>query len=1055
MNPRSQMSEGTPRMLLLGRTRFETGGQPVRLAPKEAALLAYVYAASNGRVSRKTLSRLLWPKSSSSNRLHSLSQALYVIGRTFSKEALSADVDSIARGTVYCDVLAFRDALEAKDWVDASKLYRGSFAADLRVPESVDFAHWIDAQRSSLRSRAEKLVHELEGGFEWDALLRVTSVLLEEASSESPIASAHLSAVYHLRGQREAKAFVRGLTGQTMREAQDRLRLLTENADALPGVRRTFVGRRQVMDQLLAAYEEGRSARPSLVLLSGEPGIGKTALADRFCRLLALRGARVLSAYAYLAEQNVPLGVAEQWIRSLSSRDLAALSTHPWMRVIRQVFPATEDSGKEQFGAHVGDIGYQRLLESVRRLFIELGKDKPLVLAVDDLHNTDSASVGLLHYLFRRQPTGPTLVLGSIRKERNYNVAAITEWDATRQVTLEGLTPSEITQWLERIGLHPYDLKGAAQSLHERTGGNPLLIATLVEEGQALSPSVVPPQSIIDFFRPRILDRSASAQRLLGAVALAGEPLPLDDLAEIAGLTPGSSEAAALELLGSHLVTREHDSIALRHGLLGEVALSLLSSADKQGLHGRAARVLATGGNLSDALVAVSHDVAGNRADAFAAAVRAAEACDTLHARSEKEFFLKLGLSNAPNTTDQGRIRIQLAELYLQQRRPHEGLDVISPAIFADMPAALRSRAEVVRVRIEAEMAGDVETLGALWKRAESIRGHLDALVLADAYTHLAGISHDLGFDSKSLKTAEEIADQISSLPLTVESARRLLRPTAIIAVNKGFSRGLARFASLPSPNDRDPVYACVYHSTKGSVLVAAGKLLDAEAEYARSVGIAERYALFDHYFSINNNLGVCLMEQGRFEEAERHYRIAEQYAEQDVSPSHHWIVQDNLVLLEFERGHFEAALEIARGSLAKSAAAGIRAEMSGYSIIGLCSLQLGALAQCNEAEREVQILFQRHDPIGHDMSYVHIFLARMCLLRRESENAVAVLSRAAESYRSRNAIAAARIDTEKYRILVRGGIECSDELEALANRLRGSGAVPLIDRVEGLRARA
>lgn len=1048
------MSEGTPRILLLGRVQFHTGDGSIRLGSKEAALLAHLYSAPRQSVTRQEISQLLWPRSAPSNRLHSLSQALYAIRRDFSKDALFADVRSVSTGVAYCDAVEFRGAMGAKDWVRASELYRGSFAPSLRVPGSVHFSHWLDAERASLGRLAEKLVHKLQNSFRWDVLRKITSVLIEEGSSDFEIVSAHLSALYHLHGQHAVEAFIGNLRGREEEKAREHLRLLTERGYRPQGTAQPFVGRHEVVNDLLSAYRDGKQGRPSLVLLCGEPGIGKTALLDRFCRLLALRGARVLMANAYLAEQNVPLGVAEQWIGAISPQDLRALSSNPWMRVIKHAFPAL-GSDQEEFIADVGDIGYQRLLESLRRLFIELAREKPLILAVDDLHNSDSASIGLLHYLFRRQPPGPATVVGSIRNERNHNVAAITEWDATRVVNLQGLDASEVAEWLERIGTERDDAQMGATSLQERTGGNPLLIATLVEEGQALSPSVAPPQSIIDFFRPRILDRSSEAQQLLGAVSLAGDPVALDDLAQIAGLNPGSSEKAVLELVDSHLVTMRRGLVVLRHGLVGEVALSLLSPANKQGLHGRAARFLASGGNLSDALVAVSHDVAGNRVDAFAAAVRAAEACDTLHARSEKEFFLKLGLSNAPTPVDEGSIRIHLAELYLQQRRPREGLDAIRPGLFESMPADLRKKAEVVRVKIEAEMAADVETLGALWDRAEAIRGQLDPLSLADVYTHLAGISHDLGFDSKSLETAEEIADQISSLPLTIESARRLLRPTAIIAVNKGFVQSLERFKSLPTPTDAHPVYACSYHSAKASVLVAAGRLKDAEKAYANSVGISERYALFDHYFSINNNLGVCLMEQGRYGEAEKHYRVAAEYAEEDVSPSHHGIVQDNLVILAFERGRYDEALEMAQGALASGTGAGIRAEMSGQSIIGLSSLELGALARSKQAEREVRILFQRHDPLGHDMSYVHIFLARMCSLRRETEQAVALLSRAAEKYRSRNTIAAARIEIEKYRLLVRAGVECADGLNDLARTLWGSGAVPLIDQVETLRARA
>ena len=1050
------MAETRWKISLLGEPRIELEGHEVQVAEKQLGVVALVCCSHGQRATRAALSSVLWPKSGAPSARHSLSQALYVL-RKKCPGLLRSNNTEVGIGNATCDVAAFRAAVDRSDTLRASLLYEGPFLEDVEIGDSVEFSHWKDGQSENLAQLAEDLLEPLAFLEHWSELAKLAKTLVRHGRRDRRVLYAYVTAAQQLQGAFAEQA-IEDLPTDLVRPA----RIIWENLKEGEQVRRTaprgsFVGRRDVLKKLTRLYDIGCSGAPRLALITGEAGIGKSTLANRFCRVLALKGAKVLSANGHPAEENVPLGIVEQWLRDVPKQEMATLAQHPWMEVIHQVFPVSTGEPPEKVPGRVGDIGYHRLIESIRRLLLEISKRKPLVLAVDDIHLSDSASLGLVHYLLRREAGGVAMVLATKRTDSAPDQAGVLDWSVTECVELTGLDRSEIRELVEAYGQTAGDPDQAAKVLHRRTGGNPLLLKALLEESEGTESDEGPPQSIIDFYRPRILGQTASAQRLLAAAHLTGDPGPWERVARIAGLSEVDFWQAYRELEALDWVYFDDDVFKVRHGLLAQVAFSLMSTVERRRLHGRAARVFAEEGRPSSAVVAISHDIAGNRQDAYAAAVKAAEACEILHARAEKEFFLKLGLSNAPSESEAGKIRIQLAELFLQQQKPREALEAVRKELFNDLPVDLQIRAELVRIKVECEMAMSLDQLRDLWARADAVRDRMDPLALADTYVHLAAISHDLGFDKKSLEIAQQVAEELSNFPMTKRSAQHLLRPIVIIGLNSiGYAGSLRYLAQLPKPDEGEPVYACSFYSKRGSVRVAAARLVEAERDFAESLGIAERYALFDHYFSIHNNLGVCLMERGHFEAARLHFLAGSEFTDSERAPGHFWILQDNLMILEYERRNFAKALDLAEAACrSQRINSSSRAAISVQSIVGLCSLSLGAPARSKEAEREILYLLQQYHPVGNDMSYVYIFLARMKLFRNDAQGARTILDEAAHHYRSLNALAFARIQLENCRVAQQAGEECHTELTDLRDLLHGSGAVPLIEQLESLSLRA
>lgn len=1041
---------------VLGPPEIFRGGEPITLPPKALAVIIILAMENANSVPRARLAQWLWPRTSSKNARHSLSQALHVIRRGLGSSAIDSDAGSVGIGRVLTDVSRFREALQLENWEDATKLYAGEFAEDFHVPEAPAFNHWVDAQKATLAHQAETLLENLVA----EGLLHLATEL---AKTLVPTGRASDDIVQVLAQSLKQEGFSAELSallnvcpsevGSALEEALATTALTPASISPSP-----FVGRKDALLWLQERFSEAERGSSNIAILEGEPGIGKTALARRFEKVVALRGGKVLSAAAYAAEQNVPFGVVSQWLTNLSARDIEGFANELWFDVIRSVFPVVHDGGGPN--ANLKDpIDEWRLLESLRRMLDALAAKRPLLLSVDDINHADPASVALLHYVLRRSQESRILGLGTLRTGVDFRANPVRSWATSRIYRVQGLSEAEVADWL----LEALETSGAPvpelETIMQRTDGNPLLVSALLEDSSddTWDPDATLPQSVVDFFRPRLEEQSGDARRLLYALAIIGEPAEPIMAAEIAGLSEAALHVSVEQLVAVSLIA-VGDKLGLRHGLVGDVAASLLSNLERRSLHGRAARVLAKEGQSTDARVAISLDIAGSRKDAYEAALRATEACDVLQARAEKEFFLKLALSNAPNRRDAAEVRVRLGELLLQEQRLSEGLEVLQPATETNLPSKVRGRAEATQLKIVTEMTAETKALSNVWERARLIEQSIGPLEAADTYYHIVSVAHDLGAGDLAVKISDYIREIVNNLHLDPDTAQRLLRPIRVIGLYRGHRIAADKLRALPEPTKHDnPAYSSQYYATKAALEVGAGRLKTAEEWFAQSLAIAERYALLGQYYTINNNLGVCLLEQGRYELANHAYANALEHVGEETAPSHHSLARDNLALLHYEMGDHQAAARMASGALAKrgNQQRSSRELMGLYSVLGLSCLQMGDLSRCREVQRELEILVPHHNPLGHDMSYVYIFMARMLDLQKRTEESIASLREMAHTYSETNEIARIRLELERCRLMIKNGADCSALLDQILTDLEGSGAVPLIERAESLRTRS
>lgn len=270
-----------------------------------------------------------------------------------------------------------------------------------------------------------------------------------------------------------------------------------------------LVGRRAALDTLRAAVDAARSGRGQFVVVTGEPGIGKTALLTEATREAAGGGARVLWGHCWEGD-GAP--AYWPWVQVLRAGALAGLPAPPpdAARMLPEhalargdaaaataqrgsppgaVVPATEErtfppgappATAEREPPHgAGDSTHERfrLFDATARFLSLAATEGPVVLALDDLQWADEPSLRLLAFAARHLRSSPVLIIGAYRDtEASDLVRQVTA--AGQHLRLGALTPDAVPELIAAVtGAPPAD--AVADEIWRRTGGNPFFILEL------------------------------------------------------------------------------------------------------------------------------------------------------------------------------------------------------------------------------------------------------------------------------------------------------------------------------------------------------------------------------------------------------------------------------------------------------------------------------------------------------------------------------------------------------------------------------------------------
>ncbi len=346
---------------------------------------------------------------------------------------------------------------------------------------------------------------------------------------------------------------------------------------------------------MAAAVSSTVAGRGGLLLLAGEPGIGKTTAARDLIGLADDAGAGVVWS-ACSPDDQVAHG---PWLTVL-----AALGAEPSDAAIHLATGDDPGDGAAASAARAG--AYERVMITLA----SCARDRPLVIVIDDLHWSDDGTLRLLRALHGRLPAVPLLIVGTYRDAEVPTGSPLsTLAESADRLTLTGLVSEEVAQLLtEVLGAQP-DSPTVAD-VCRRTGGNPFLVLQVARLLASGSHDALP-AGTRDLLGRRLGALSDDARAVLAAAATLGSPFRAATVAAVVDLDSaevlGALDQAAAVRVVERLQTAGDWSFV--HDLFRAAVLDALPTAAAATLH-VAGRVLAEAG--AEPAVVASHLLAGS-----------------------------------------------------------------------------------------------------------------------------------------------------------------------------------------------------------------------------------------------------------------------------------------------------------------------------------------------------------------------------------------------------------------------------------------------------------
>jgi DNA-binding SARP family transcriptional activator len=551
-----------------------------------------------GPHARSEVAGVLWPDVLDESARTSLRTALAELRRTLGDDALLGTRDTVALApAVWVDARAF-DALMSEDRLDeALELVRGPLLEDLAE-------EWVFAERDRRREQVRDALGRLAARAESAGDLRGAIDRTREQITLDPLAeAAHRDLIRRLAtvGDRSAAlaayAHLRELLtrelGIAPGEATSALAAEIRGAEPPPPLpaplarrhRSPFVGRADALARLREAVVAHR-----LVLLSGEPGIGKTRLAAQLAQtaqatvLYGRADEEAIAPYEPFAEALRPFlaGRPAERLRGPLAGELAHLVPDQADRLPAPALAAARDPAGARY----------RLFEATAAALASAAAERPLLLVLDDLHWADRPTLLLLRHLARAQ-LGPVAILATYRERTPALAGVLADLqrdDPPVRVELGGLDEREVdalvTAWLGTDA--PGELTGSVVS---DTGGNPFFVEEVLRQLREGGDAGVP-DTVKEVLAGRLARLGDDARDTLLLAAAAGPEIDAALLDEASDLSREGLAEALDAALAAHLIREEAGGYAFTHALVREAIYEQVSAPRRALLHGRLAAAL-------------------------------------------------------------------------------------------------------------------------------------------------------------------------------------------------------------------------------------------------------------------------------------------------------------------------------------------------------------------------------------------------------------------------------------------------------------------------------
>jgi DNA-binding SARP family transcriptional activator/RecA/RadA recombinase len=388
-------------------------------------------------------------------------------------------------------------------------------------------------------------------------------------------------------------------------------RVLAASVPRGPQAADELVGRDDQLAALEGVLADARGGRGRVALVAGEPGIGKTRLAEEAARRAAAAGMQVAWGRCHEGDGAPALWPWAQVVRQLAAEfgpgQLAAM-LGPSAAWLGPLMPELAEPAPPAGPRPVADLGAARfqLNQAVAGLLRRLAEARPLLVVIDDLHWADVPSLSLLAFLAGELHDAGLVVVGTYRDVEALagrpladTLGALAREPVVERISLGGLDRADVAALIGRaIGGRPAE--PLVEAVADRCGGNPFFITELVRllqsERRLAGPDAAAaarrevPVGVRDVLRARLARLPAQTSTVLMVAAVAGRGFGLDLIEAATGLDdePALDAAEAAVLAG---LVIEDDRAAGRyrfaHALVRETIYEDISRARRARLHAR------------------------------------------------------------------------------------------------------------------------------------------------------------------------------------------------------------------------------------------------------------------------------------------------------------------------------------------------------------------------------------------------------------------------------------------------------------------------------------
>ncbi len=874
------------RLVLLGPPGVQLGGAPVLFDTRKAVALLAVLAVRGEPQSRDGVAALLWPEHDAAHAGGALRRTLSVTRAGIGPHALRLEGRSIQLDpSVRVDVWRLHAITEGvarhhppddpvcdrclRRLAEIPKLVRGRFLEGFGLRDSPEFDDWVAATAESLdREVADALdrlsdAHAARG--RTDAALgaayrrlaidplhedthRRLMRLLAESGDRSGAVARYRECVRILDRElgvppmpETTELYHRIAAGPQAAHAPSEDPAGTARGAAALSL--PLTGRRSDLDALLGGWQRAGRAG-CLVLLEGEPGIGKTRLLEEVTEHVRASGARTLLLTAHDGEQGIPYAPIVGALERAIAADGASgwLATLPgWVRAeVARVVPSVA-AGVPPVAPIEGPGAEIRFMEGLSRsMLAAVDASRGGLICVDDLQWADSATLAVLVYVARRVADARCCLLLARRPpEPGQDLLTDLLLAARRRGSLLEIRPARLTRTEVADLAASTGTSLDADRLFAETEGIPFFIAEYLAAAadRPMEAGAGTPRPIRELLAGRIEGLDAASRQVLVAAAVVGRSFDLELVRATSGRSAEETAAAIERLLARGLITEAAAPNGtpvydFDHAKTREVAYASASLARRRLLHRRAA-------------LALQRSPARRGAEQALAATVARHLRESGDDRGASRYLLIAG--------------DRAAAIYAHA----EALDLYRSALALDpaSPGPLQERIgdESVRLGRYDDAVAAYETAAALtgprdaWRleqRLADVHGRRGEWQLADA--HLDAALSDVGADARAQRA-------------------RLTADRALAAHRLGDQKRSGRLAkealALAEAAD-DPACRAQAHNLLGILARSAGHLTAARRHLEEGVSLATSASLEEARIASLNNLALVAVAAGRSDDA-------------------------------------------------------------------------------------------------------------------------------------------------------------------------------------------